>query len=293
MGILIPEQSTSHHLWWCGLIPSAAASLPRAVVSFFLGDGGFIDSRYHLRRVSVYSEIRRGFFTALPIMMGFVPLGLILGAQMTQLGISNATAYLMTASNFAGGSEFAAIGLWAAVPPVLLIAFTTFLINSRHIIMGASLAPYIRAESGLRIFFIYFVLCDETWALSMQDIQRRQQEGKCFSFFFHMGVGLSLWLCWSWTTFFGAVIGNLLGDLSHLGFAMALPATFIGLSVAMRPRKDRRDYLPIAMSFIAASASAVYIDAKYSVGFGAIGGLVTAYFLQVYKEKNEPNYGAH
>ena len=51
---------------------------------------------------------------------------------------------LMTGMNFAGGSEFAAVNLWADPLPILLIATVTFMINSRHILMGAAIAPYMR-----------------------------------------------------------------------------------------------------------------------------------------------------
>lgn len=233
------------------------------------------------------SEIRRGFFSALPLMMGFIPLAMILGAQCSQIGISNLGSYLMTALNFAGGSEFAAIGLWAAVPPFLLIAFTTFCINSRHIVMGAALAPYIRQESTLRIMLIYFLMCDETWSLSMQDIQRRAQENRTpFSFGYYLGVGLSLWSMWSISTFCGSLVGRILGDLSQWGFAMALPATFIGLSISLRPRKDLLLYIPVTCSFILSGACSVFWDPKYAVACGAFGGLFCAYLVQIYKEKH-------
>ncbi|SUA24157.1 AzlC-like protein [Neisseria gonorrhoeae] len=46
---------------------------------------------------------------------------------------------LMTGMNFAGGSEFATVNLWAEPLPILLIATITFMINSRHILMGRRL----------------------------------------------------------------------------------------------------------------------------------------------------------
>lgn len=235
------------------------------------------------------SEFRRGAISAFPLMIGFIPLAVILGAQASQAGQSFITAYLMTALNFAGGSEFAAVGAWAIVPPVLTITISTFLINSRHVIMGANLAPYIQQESGLRVFFLYFVMCDETWALSMQDIQRRQAQHLGFSFWYHMGVGISLWLMWSWSTALGALIGNSLGDLSHYGFEMALPATFIGLAMGIRPRgrENRRQYIPIIVSFAVAALLAALDLKTYSVGGGAISGLVVAYCLQIAKEHHD------
>lgn len=235
------------------------------------------------------SEIRRGFFSALPLMMGFVPLGLILGTQCSQMGISALGSILMPALNFAGGSEFAAVGLWAVVPPLLLIVITTFFINSRHIVMGVALAPYIRHESTLRIMLVYFFMCDETWSLCMQDLQRRSLENRTpFSFGYYMGVGLSLWSTWTLSTFCGSIMGRILGDLSAWGFAMALPATFIGLAVAMRPKKDLSLYLPVICSFAASGACSVYLDPKYAVGAGAFIGLFAAYLLQVHKDKHNP-----
>lgn len=237
-----------------------------------------------------YYELRRGFYAVLPLYLGFIPLSLILGTQAYQHGQSPLTAYLMTCLNIAGGSEFAAVSLWSATPPVLLIILTTFLINSRHIIMGATLAPYIKNESGLRIAFIYFFLIDECWALTMQDIQRRSEQKLGFSFWFHIGAGFGLWAMWTTSTCMGAIIasmGSQVGDLNKLGFAIALPATFIWLSIGMRPRTDFSRYIPIALSFIAACLTTVFIDRIYAVGAGAVMGLVSAYVLQVVTEKRK------
>lgn len=233
-------------------------------------------------------EIRRGFFSAAPLVLGFFPLAMILGAQASQVGQSALTAALMTGLNLAGGSEFAAIGLWVEyTPPILMIVISTLLINSRHIVLSTSLAPYIRNEGGFKIAFIYFLMCDETWALSMQDIQRRNMEAKPFSLGYYLGVGLTLWTCWWSATLVGAIIGNSMGDMAHLGFAMALPATFIGLTVSMRPRKNPIAYAPIALSFIVSALTAVYGNPHYSVGLGALSGLVLAYFIQILKERKK------
>ena len=92
------------------------------------------------------NEIRRALKAGWPVLIALVPMALILGAQAAQRGLSVAEIALMTALNYAGGSEFAAIGLWASPLPVALIVAMTFLINSRLVLMGAALAPYL----GLR-----------------------------------------------------------------------------------------------------------------------------------------------
>ncbi len=213
----------------------------------------------------MFSEMRRGVLTALPVLLGIFPLGVILGAQAAHVGQAPITTLLMTGINLAGGSEFAALALWSAVPPILMIVISTFLINSRHIVLGTALAPYVRHEGGFRIALIYFLMCDETWALSMQDIQRRNLEAKPFAFHFYLGVGLALWICWWFSCFLGAAIGSSIGDLNKLGFSIAMPATFIALAIAMRPKK-KINYIPIAMSF-AASALTSSIGDLNKLGF--------------------------
>ena len=232
----------------------------------------------------MFSEMRRGVLTALPVLLGIFPLGVILGAQAAHVGQAPITTLLMTGINLAGGSEFAALALWSAVPPILMIVISTFLINSRHIVLGTALAPYVRHEGGFRIALIYFLMCDETWALSMQDIQRRNLEAKPFAFHFYLGVGLALWICWWFSCFLGAAIGSSIGDLNKLGFSIALPATFIALAIAMRPKK-KINYIPIAMSFAASALTAKYGNSSYCVGAGVLAGLIGAYIIRVYQEK--------
>ena len=59
-----------------------------------------------------FTEFRRGIREAIPIVVGIVPFGLILGAQAARKGMSWLEAVLMMGLNFTGGSEFAAVGLW-------------------------------------------------------------------------------------------------------------------------------------------------------------------------------------
>lgn len=235
-------------------------------------------------------EFRRGYITALPLMIGLMPLGLILGAQASQVGQSALTTFLMSGINLAGGSEFAALGLWSATPPILMIAFTTFLINSRHIVMGVTFAPYMRNERGLRLYFGHFLMVDESWALTMQDIQKRSLEGKDFSYWFHIGAGVGIWMSWAFSCFAGGILGNSFGNLSAYGFLAAMPATFIALAVAMRPKpiiglNRLLTYAPIMASFLGAGLTSVYGNPHYCVGTGIVCGLIVAFLVQIYKEK--------
>ena len=72
-------------------------------------------------------------------MIGILPLGFILGTQGAQHGLSAIGMAIMCAFNFAGGSEFAAVALWSSAPSFIVIVCATWLINCRHIVLGAAL----------------------------------------------------------------------------------------------------------------------------------------------------------
>ena len=227
------------------------------------------------------TEIKRGLLTVMPMIIGIVPLGLILGAQASHQGMATVTTVMMTALNFAGGSEFAVIALWEAIPPILVIALTTFLINSRHIIMGATLAPYLKDQSPLRIAFIYFLMCDENWALNLLEIQRKTKENysQVFSFAFYLTVGLSLYISWSLSAFIRSTLASLIGDLKSYGFELACPATFISLTFGMWPKKQGlKKALPILGAATAAAIVSFSLNQAYAVGLGALTGLIIAFF---------------
>ena len=117
--------------------------------------------------------MRRGVADASPLLPAVLAYGSVLGAQASQKGLRFLEVPLMTGSNYAGGSEFAAIGLWASPPPVLLIAAVTLLINSRHLIMGAAMAPFLGHLRRRTALVALFFLSDESWALSHADTPTR------------------------------------------------------------------------------------------------------------------------
>ena len=107
------------------------------------------------------SEALRGLRAAVPVMTGFISIALILGATGAHAGLSPFTSGLMCAANYAGGSEFAAVALWNTVPPILTIMITTWLINSRHIMLSAALTLYMGKLSTRESLFVLFIMCDE------------------------------------------------------------------------------------------------------------------------------------
>lgn len=229
---------------------------------------------------SAASEFFRGIRTGLPVLSGCLPLGFILGVEAGRKGMTPLSIWMMTSINYAGGSEFAAVALWSAAPPMLVVWLTTWLINSRHIVMGASLSLYARHLPAKTNAFIYFLMCDEVWAIGSADIKRRSELGlpahELLSLPFYVAVGLMFWSCWALSAAAGAWLGSDLGDLSHWGVQMAFPATFLSLLAMMWP--GVRKCHPIVISAVAAAVTSLVLPPHWCVLLATLCGLAWVWF---------------
>lgn len=230
------------------------------------------------------SEFRRGVAACSPVLLGVAPCALVLGAQAAQKGMSLLEVPLMTGSNFAGGSEFAAIQLWTSPPHVALIAFITFLVNSRHLLMGAALAPYIQHLPKRKVFPALFLMCDETWAMSLADARRRAAENKeargigpAFSLPYYVGTGLCVYIAWVAFTTLGAALGPVMGNVEAYGFNLAFPAIFLVLLRGMWT--GFRAARPWLVALVVAALTYLFVPGAWYVAAGALSGLAAAWFL--------------
>lgn len=230
-------------------------------------------------RVTAKQEFWRGVKACVPVTLGVIPCALVLGAQAAQKGMSPWLVACMTGLNFAGGSEFAAVELWSWPPHALLIVAVTLLINSRHLLMGAALSPYLSHLPKRRVLPALFVMCDESWALGHADAHTRRHLDlrHAFSMPYYLGTAVSLYVIWVPCTTLGAAMGPVLGDLNVYGFDMAFPAMFLVLLSGMW--KGVRAALPWLASLGAACLSCIFLPGAWYVMLGAGTGLVTAWLL--------------
>ena len=228
-------------------------------------------------------EALRGLMDALPVGAGFVPFALVLGAQAAQKGLSIVEVPLLTGLNFGGGSEFAAIALWTSPPHVLLIAAVAFLINSRHLLMGAVLAPHLQHLPKRKVLPALAIMCDESWALAISDVQRRQLAGErpAFSLPYYLGAAIPLHLTWLVFTFVGALVGPLIGDIEAWGLHLAFPAVILVLLRGMW--RGLRPALPWLVSLVFAAGTYLIAPGGWYVAAGAVSGLAAAWFMSAGK----------
>lgn len=101
---------------------------------------------------------------SLPVMFGYLPLGIAFGILFQDLGYPWYLAGLMGLVVFAGAAQFMAVGLLAAQASLPEVAISTLALNARHIFFGLSLLHRYPAR-GWRRFYLIFGLTDETYSL--------------------------------------------------------------------------------------------------------------------------------
>ena len=219
------------------------------------------------------AEFWRGLKEVFPVLIGMVPIALVLGAQATAKGFHPVEAPIMGGVNFAGGSEFVAVGLWTNPPDLLLIAAMTLLVNCRHLLMGAALAPLVRHIPARKIFPALYVMCDETWAMSLADARKRG----AFSLPYYLGNAAGMWVTWVVFVAVGAVVGPMIGDLAVFGFDTAFTAVFL---VLLRGAwTSFRAVRPWFVSLAVAAPTYLLLPGAWYVATGATAGLIAAFLL--------------
>jgi 4-azaleucine resistance transporter AzlC len=221
---------------------------------------------FHVDRTA---EARAGLRDIAPAAVAAVPIGLLFGAVAVAKGLSPLEVGLMSGLVFAGGAQFAAIETWASPAPVAALAFATLLINARHILMGASLGPKLRASRAQKILGFSF-MTDESWAVA----ERRSLDRPVTPAYWFAMAAL-LFASWVGSTTLGAVLGSFLGDPARLGADFAFTALFIGLIAGFG--HGRVALVTVAVSGAVAALVHVTLGAPWHVATGALAGIGAAY----------------
>jgi len=182
----------------------------------------------------VVAALAKGVRRAMPIVLGYVPIGFAYGVLAGKSGISDANALLMSLIVFAGSSQFIAVGLFASGTGPAAVILTTFVVNLRHMLMAASLAPFLSGWKKRHLAWFSYELTDETFALhsaSAATLSECRLEA--------LSLNMTAQASWVAGTLLGIVASGLIGDVKPLGLDYALAAMFIGLLVGQCENRVR------------------------------------------------------
>lgn len=204
----------------------------------------------------------------IPIAISAFTVGLVFGVLARQAKLSVVEAALMSSLVYAGASQFVALSLWTANPfPALTIILTTFVVNLRHLLMGASLRPWFSHLSRTKAYLSIFFMVDESWALTMSECAAGGRDAA-----FLLGSGFILFVAWVSSTVIGQIAGSFIQNPAQWGLDFAFTAVFIALLAGMW--KGKSNLLPWAVAAGVAVAAAHWLPGKWYIVLGGLAGSI-------------------
>jgi 4-azaleucine resistance transporter AzlC len=169
-----------------------------------------------------------GVRAELPLLIGVMPFGLVYGVLALEAGMPAEIAQALSSVIFAGSSQLVMVQMVAAGAPAAMLVVAVFVVNLRHALYSASIAPYLQGVSRAWRLALSYLLTDEAYAVAIARFRSGDGRGRRW---YLAGAGLTLWLGWQLSTWAGIVLGAQVPQGWSLEFA--LPLTFIAMLVPM------------------------------------------------------------
>jgi len=220
-------------------------------------------------RVSFWAGARAEF----PLLVGVFPFGMIYGALALDAGLSRAASQMMSSIVFAGSAQFVTAQLVRDAAPAMVVLLTIAVVNLRHMLYSASLAPYLKNLSLKWKVLLSYLLTDEAYAPSILEYERTGI--RPMSHWFLLGAGAALWSTWQISTALGIFLGAAIPDGWPLDFA--LPLTFIAMVV---PNLRNSPMIAAALSAGIVALFSYNLPFKLGLILAALTGIVVGTILE-------------
>lgn len=219
--------------------------------------------------------VKSALLDTLPVLSGYLVLGIGFGFLMKSSGFTVLHAFLMSLLIYAGSMQYVAVGLLTGGASLITVALTTLMVNARHLFYGISMLGKYK-HTGKRKPYLIFALTDETYSLVCRDNPRIPEEQKNNYYLL-----VSLFDHFYWVT--GTVLGTVAGTLLHFnteGIDFALTALFV--TIFLDQWLSAKKHAPAIIGVV---ASVVCLLIFGSENFLIPTMLIIALALCLYKEE--------
>jgi 4-azaleucine resistance transporter AzlC len=175
------------------------------------------------------AELTAGARDIIPMMVGAAPFGVIFGTLVAAGPLHPWHGQLMSLVVFAGSAQFIALGLIAGHASFIVVWATTLVVNLRHVLYSATLAPHVAHLPSRWRWALGALLTDEVFAVAWEHYRHREP-GTAGPYYF-FGAGFAMYLNWQVWTVAGLLFGAAFPGLQSLGLDFAMVVTFIAIVV--------------------------------------------------------------
>lgn len=221
-----------------------------------------------------FYEVWAGFKTLLPISMFVAVFGVAFGLAAVQTGLGASSIVSMSTFVFAGAAQFAVLKLWGEHVPLVPMIITVFAINARHLLMGATLYPWLRELPRAKRYGVMLVVSDANWAMSMQALNLGKP-GLGILF----GGGIALWAAWALGSWMGVYFGGAIQDPVAWGLDMVMGCFLLAMVVG--GQQSMRMLVIWAVAAGSSLGAYWYLPPNSHVVVGALaGGILGALWME-------------
>lgn len=225
----------------------------------------------------IKEAMRSAFPHTLPILTGFLFLGIAFGVLMQVKGLGIGWAMMLSMMTFAGSMQFVAVTLLCAAFDPLYAFLLTLMVNARHLFYGVSMLEKFRG-TGKKKPFLIFSLCDETFSILCSTKAPEGVDETWFMFF----IALFDYLYWSLGTLIGGILGEVI-TFNTEGLDFVLTALFVVIFLNQWKSIDHH-VVPLT-ALLCSVLSLCLFGADYFLIPAMISMVFVLFFLQKYKEK--------
>lgn len=200
-----------------------------------------------LKKAELRQACKCAFPHTIPVLTGFIVLGMAYGVLMQSKGFGVGWSVLMSAVACCGSMQFVAITLLTTAFNPLQAFLLSFMVNARHLFYGISMLEKYRGIGKVRFFLIY-TLCDETFSITSSITPPEHVKRNYFYFF----ISFLHYLYWVLGTFLGSILGSVL-TFNLKGLDFVLTALFVVLFLEQIKQSENRipGLIGILGSFVA------------------------------------------
>ena len=207
---------------------------------------------------------RDGLVASLALVPSVFVYSTVFGGLAVQAGLQPLEAWGMSALVLAGAAQFVAVPMLAAGASPLAIILTTYVVNMRHYLMAATLAPAFRGFPRWWLALIAHVINDESFAVA---VARRNPPDP----WFYLGSAAAVLGSFLAGVPVGTQLGGLVADPNRWGLDFAFPAVFLALVAAQL--RGRTDWLVALASGGLAIAVALVLPGNWHI---VIAGVIVS-----------------
>ena len=218
--------------------------------------------------MTIRNDIQPAFSAALPIMLGYIAIGIPCGILENSIGLDALQVFLFSALFYSGAGQFMVPNMWLAASPIASIIASVSLVNTRQMLYAASFAPLAAGERRGLSYLFAATVTDESFGVNMANFATG-------SWSVRRATIVNLLSCASWTlsNVVGVLIGSAIGiPLAIASFAM----TSIFICLLMTQKLTLENVVAAVVAMVGVYVCKLVGASGPAILVGAVLGVVAA-----------------